>query len=591
MAIFYANALSSNPSSPFSTVETGATSFGDIQSSGLLNNDDIVYVCSDMGGGTYWPAAITLKSVNSTKYNINSNVNFFPTTSGGNVIIEGITFNNVYFFAAPQGLVGSNEIRDCVWQGDKPSFCAPIISPVVIIENNIFDIQTQLAIVESFITIGDGIESQSVRVNNNVFVHTTSPAYIGAQQGYVGMYLQDTSRHTSAVQFYNNILYGASVNSAESFFCPNVYGTQSVPMSNFVFENNNMYNGGSFFGGAYASDAGIPSITNTRYDPKFTSTYGLQLSSPLYNTGYNGIVIGLGLLAILTESIDGAVTDDVAKLDFDGNCEPLPGYISILEKIYRLVDNFDPWLMPEENIQHHASNLGYPLELTRDDLGLEDYAETDSDVLAVNKKKYFRFMADSLPDWYKIKTSRAAIRVLLYSFGLLGDCVYYYTKNYMDPFLKSEAATDETEGALIEQLTVNPNTSVKELYAQLCSLQAASDLLKKTSATQEEWILSNWNPQKIEEDISNIPDDYFPTSHFRIWFDVSDSIESGNYSKRLKLQESVAKAIHTVKPINTVFSGLTAYYNPNNSSVYAMPYVRVRKEIKLYNTLPANYSY
>lgn len=284
----------------------------------------------------------------------------------------------------------------------------------------------------------------------------------------------------------------------------------------------------------------------------------------------------------------GSVTNDIEKLDFDGTCEPLPGYISILEKIYRLVDNFDPWLMPEENIQYYAHNLGYPLDLSRDDLGLADYDTVDSDVLDVNKKKYYRFMASSLPDWYKIKTSRAAIKVLLYSFGLLGDCVYYYTKTYMDSVLTTTQAKDNAETDLLSTRSIDMSTDVKDLYNQLCILQNRIDILKVNASKSEDWMLSMWNPNKIEEDISNIPDDYFPTPHFRIWFDVNSSVESGNYSKRLALQKSVAKAIQTVKPINTVFEGLVGYFNAPITA-YAMPYVRVRKELRLYNESPADY--
>jgi len=100
--------------------------------------------------------------------------------------------------------------------------------------------------------------------------------------------------------------------------------------------------------------------------------------------------------------------------------------ISILEKIFRLTDLFDPDLIPIDLIQFYAENLGYNVGINRESLS----TNTDPQARELEQKRYLRFMVRNLPNWYKIKSTRSAIKILLYSFGLVGDFVYYYTNSY-----------------------------------------------------------------------------------------------------------------------------------------------------------------
>lgn len=184
--------------------------------------------------------------------------------------------------------------------------------------------------------------------------------------------------------------------------------------------------------------------------------------------------------------------------------------ISILEKAHRLTELHDPDLIDIEYIQFFAANLGYNVNVSRDEAGLSGTTEglgtteindvcSSSDV-----NRYLRFVVRNLPTWYKIKTTRNSIKVLLYSFGLIGDLQEYFTNNY-----------------------------------------------KSTSAG------GRWRLDEVG-DLSEIENNWFPTPHFaiRLDFDTSSDI-SFDISRRQK----VIRAIESIRPINTVFRRLMGYVN------------------------------
>jgi hypothetical protein len=117
---------------------------------------------------------------------------------------------------------------------------------------------------------------------------------------------------------------------------------------------------------------------------------------------------------------------------------------------------------------------------------------------AVDIGKYLRFMVANLPNWYKIKTTQNAIKVMLYSFGLIGDINEYYTYDY--------------------------NTK---------------------------WIIYG------DDRLEFIPDNYYPTPHFAIKISIDDSIGSISFDNERR--NNVIDAINSIRPINTVFKGLNGY--------------------------------
>ena len=100
------------------------------------------------------------------------------------------------------------------------------------------------------------------------------------------------------------------------------------------------------------------------------------------------------------------------------------------------------------------------------------------------------------------------------------------------------------------------------------------------------WQLTDLNRTSTTEDIANIPDHFFSTPHFRLWFDIEQSI--GNFSTDLEKQRLMGQAIMAIKPINTVFEGITAYFQVL-VDMYLLPYPRFRKHMVLMSDGYADY--
>lgn len=183
--------------------------------------------------------------------------------------------------------------------------------------------------------------------------------------------------------------------------------------------------------------------------------------------------------------------------------------ISILEKVARLTELHDPSLIDIEYIQFFASNLGYNVNVSRDEIGVsgtttESFGTTEfiGDCTESDINRYLRFVVENLPTWYKIKTTRNAVKVMLYSFGLVGDLIEYFTDNY-----------------------------------------------KQTSEG------GHWRAD-FSGNLADINNDWFPTPHFVIYidFDLSSDI-----TFELRRRSKVVRAIDSIRPINTVFRRITGY--------------------------------
>lgn len=271
-----------------------------------------------------------------------------------------------------------------------------------------------------------------------------------------------------------------------------------------------------------------------------------------------------------------------------GYCTEQPNTISILEKINRLTQLFDPWLMPIDLVQFYAQNLGYDVGLNREQIA--STIDMEPEEAKIEQNKYLRFMMSQLPEWYKVKTSRPSLKVMLYSFGLIGDVVYYYTKEYTDGSdVKAQNLVNNPdladEQAFFKRFDTGGFTSYKEVYDALCKLKTGSTNILDSLAN--DWILTTWNPKSVNEDVSNIPDEYFPSPHFRLWFNLMESIESLTFLSDTERNDQMSIAINAIRPINTVYEGVSAFFSVY-SQIYRKPYVRFRKNISLVSDVPAD---
>jgi len=238
---------------------------------------------------------------------------------------------------------------------------------------------------------------------------------------------------------------------------------------------------------------------------------------------------------------------------FQGDARPIPKFtkyttskqvnhtqhdrIGVLEKIYRLIDLKDASMIDMKYLQFFADYLGYDLNLNLDDFGVnlvnvrygQYYTELEKEE---NIEKQVRTMVENLPYWYKIKTTEDALKIILYSFGLIADILTYYTKNYSTSRQDWETADKKT---------------VEKRYKSW-----SDDRL----ITIEDFTGS------VEEGRPEIPDDWYPTPHFEVRYSINNSFD---YEKgSLFIDETafamLSKAIDAAKPINTVFEGLAALF-------------------------------
>lgn len=205
--------------------------------------------------------------------------------------------------------------------------------------------------------------------------------------------------------------------------------------------------------------------------------------------------------------------------------------ISILEKVNRIAELHDPDLIDLEYIQYFASNLGYDIDINRNEVGVSgagdlgttgDFGD-DSPCLSADSNKYLRFTIRNLPTWYKIKSTNNAIKVMLYSFGLVGDLIEYYTDTY------------------------------------------------DSVANGGKWRLD------YEGEFTDLPDGWFPTPHFAISVNID---ESADISLDVSRRQKVINAIESLRPINTVFQKLSAYVS-RVTNIYVGSVMRFRRYIQI----------
>ena len=303
-----------------------------------------------------------------------------------------------------------------------------------------------------------------------------------------------------------SIRYGANRELNLTNFLPNMYRGTDVETFTQFFEEflNTMFDGVDGF-----------NLSNTEI--AVTKNYTINpISGTLRNDTYS-----FDSKSISADANN--VQEQLSTLNSDNT------KISILERIYRITELHDPDLIDIEYIQYFAKNLGYNLDVYRNEAGgfgteLGNLGELETLTIAADINRYLRFMVSNLPHWYKIKTSDNAIKVMLYSFGLVGDIIKYYTDSY-----------DRIEAG------------------------------------------GKWTAD-LTDDLSQIPTNYFSTPHYAIKIMIDESVD---IIADIEKRSSVIRAIESIKPINNVFRRLMGYINRTllmqiRCNVRLQRYIRIR---------------
>jgi hypothetical protein len=194
--------------------------------------------------------------------------------------------------------------------------------------------------------------------------------------------------------------------------------------------------------------------------------------------------------------------------------------ISVLEKINRLTETHDPDYCDIEYIQYFANFLGYNVDVFRSELGVLADADSTDPGVQEDVKRYLRFIVSNLPHWYKIKTTNNAVKIMLYSFGLIGDLITRYTNDY-----KAD-------------------------------------------------IGSNWiSPREGYDSFEDISKDFYPTSHYLISIELDSS--QSDFSLDSNVRRNVLNAVESIRPANTVNDGFLGHIT-RDYNVYMRAYATKR---------------
>lgn len=274
---------------------------------------------------------------------------------------------------------------------------------------------------------------------------------------------------------------------------------------------------------------GCRDINLTEFLPDYLKETDIYDFTKFFEDFLNSLYSGLCGFTITNTLISG----NSSKLKFEVPTQNLDTdpRISILEKVKRIAELHDPESIDIEYIQYFAKYLGYNIEISRDEVGGFGTFGVESIVCsASDTERYLRFMVGNLPNWYKIKTTRDTIRILLYSFGLISDIATYYTENYNPDFTK-------------------------------------------------------WKPD-ITDDLANIPDTWYPTPHYSVKIDIdqsmSQTIPAGESLLGLLIKQGdrIIKAVESVRPVNDVFHKLMGY-TTEDMDIYIGANSRFRRYMRI----------
>jgi len=299
-----------------------------------------------------------------------------------------------------------------------------------------------------------------------------------------------------------------------NFLPDNLRGTDTQTFLE-IFENflNTMFTG---FDGYTISNTNIPitkSVTSGTNIP-YQNTYSYSLPDS----------VSANTIATDVENL---------TINWPSNIYDQNQTISVLEKIKRLTELQDIELIDSEYISYFAKNLGYNVNVSRNEIpgnlfGNLSTIQSDTGIStsATDSDRYLRFVIEQLPSWYKIKSTNNAIKVMLFSFGLIADLINFYTSDY-----------DEKNSS--------------------------------------HWIAD------FNGDFSQIKDSNFPTPHFGVAISID---KSENLSFDFSQMNTITAAIESIQPIQSIFHGLTGYLERSFPLIYTFGLNRFSRYIKIGTT-------
>lgn len=176
--------------------------------------------------------------------------------------------------------------------------------------------------------------------------------------------------------------------------------------------------------------------------------------------------------------------------------------ISTLEKTKKLREFRNIDKIDSEYIYQYANMLGYDVGINRSEIGkFTSTSGTYSDSLEKYQEKCLRFVVGNLPNWYSIKTTRNSVKMMLLSFGIIGDLIENYTLDY-DKYWKQ-------------------NRTVAGQFV-------------------DETITKEW----------------FPTPHISVGIDLRNTPNGTVYSDQVK---KVINSMESIRPANVVIDSLQGY--------------------------------
>jgi len=195
--------------------------------------------------------------------------------------------------------------------------------------------------------------------------------------------------------------------------------------------------------------------------------------------------------------------------------------ISILEKAKRIADLKNPNLVDIEFIQRIANFMGYNVNVHRSNITDLTSAVSISD----ETNQYLRFVVSNLPNWYQIKSTRNAVKVLFYSFGLVGDLIYRWT-------------TDKLSSS-----TNHPELSG---YGNDPSFWREEDPNDTTTSS-----------------VGQLPEHWFPTPHFIVRVNANRTPATW-----IEDIDNIVKAVESIRPINDVFDTIQVIFQQTLETIY-----------------------
>jgi hypothetical protein len=180
----------------------------------------------------------------------------------------------------------------------------------------------------------------------------------------------------------------------------------------------------------------------------------------------------------------------------------------VLEKVASLTSLHDIDSLDSKYIPYLANMMGYDIDINKSQIGTfggNTLDLTDEEFKAYQYKS-LRFVVSNLPNWYSIKTTRNSMKIMLLSFGIIGDVIEYYTLDYKDS-----------------------------------------------------WKLNKVTDNKLVAD--DIGTDWFPTPHISIGINLNES--DMDVVSSLQVKEQIVNAMEAIRPANVVINGVLGYVETN----------------------------